>query len=105
MPKSVFLNVLQRPSNDNEPLILNFVDNDDPTGFSNFSITICNLLHTDTEDQCARKTFFAIQNGLSLNNAVYNGTPVFNNDTFPFTFRPLLTQHTISLWSQSNYLI
>ncbi len=105
MPKSVFISVLQPPSVDNENLVLDFIDNDDSTGWSNFSITISGLLHSDSESRCARKIFYGIQNGLALNNAVYNGTPVFNTDTFPFTFRPLITEHVVSLWSQSNYSI
>ena len=105
MPKSVFISVLQPPAADNENFTLNFIDNDDSTGSSDFSFTLTNLLHTDNEIQCAQKIYNGIQNGLALSNAVYNGTPVFNTDTFPFTFRPLIADHIVSMWSQSNYTI
>lgn len=111
--RSSFLSVVSRATADNKSISLVFSQVNVPFGVTaqTFTVTVSNIMKSDTEIGIATKVWQAFQakiNELDTNNNpkwAYTGYPVFTMDEFPFTFRSTQTDHILNFWSQSPYSV
>lgn len=96
-----FISVFRGPTQDGVATItITSIDLDPPV---QIVATTPSLSSSLSPDDIAQAIFDAVKAQLVLEDKLYSGQPAFLEEGAPFTFRPLITDHVVTLWSQARF--
>lgn len=61
------------------------------------------LANTLAPDEIAQAIYTALKTKIEEEERTYTGQPVYGDETAPFTFRVLIADHVVTIWSQANF--